>query len=1703
MKKIYFLRFVLMWLLLLGTIFVSRAQTTYNFDAGSVISQPAGSIWNTQANITIGGVAYKLTSCCNGGFSNSPTNGNGNSASLQKDGSGGDTFVLERADGQPFQFYGFFVRQESINSYVGAFPGIPPFYEITYAKTVGAPEVEVDNTPVGGGTYTTSGKSYVKNLTVTQVSILFKANNRYWIDDISVGVVAGTETAPVVASTAATAITSNTATLGGNVTADGGAAVTERGIVWSTTVNPTTANNKVTMGSGTGTFNGTVGSLPFNTTIYFRAYAINSQGTSYGSQLSFTTLAPTITVNPVSAPGATVGVAYSQTFSGSGGTAPYSFAVSSGTVPIGLSLNGSTGTLSGTPTSSGTFNFTIRATDASGSGGPFSGTRAYTIVVASPVMVIAPTTLPNGTVGSSYSQTASASGGIAPYAYAITAGSLPAGLTLNGATGILSGTPTAGGTFNFTLTATGSSTGTGSPHTGSRAYALVINAPTVAVSPATLPAPTIGVAYSQTITSTGGTGPRSFAVTAGALPAGLTLNGATGVLSGTPTAGGAFNFTITATDASTGSGPYTGSRAYSMRVGAPTIDLSPTTLPNPAIGVAYSQNMTATGGTAPYTYSLTAGALPAGMSLSSAGVLSGTPTSGGVFNFTVTATDASGGVGPYSGSRAYTVTIAAPTISISPATLPNPVYGAPYSQTLSSTGGTAPRTFSLAAGTLPTGMSFSSAGVLSGTPISAGTFNFTVAATDASTGTGPYTGNMAYSLTISAPVIAMNPASFPNGTVGTAYSQSITSSGGTAPYSYAIVSGALPVGLSLSSAGVLSGTPTVGGSYSFVVRSTDSSPGTGPYNTTTNYTVNIDFLPQTITLVSTATANYGDADLDPGATSNSGLQVSYSTSDASVATIVAGKVHIVGAGTVNIYADQAGNGTYSPATQKTQVLTINKAVLTYTANSASKVYGTANPAFTGTITGFKYADNLANATTGTATFTSTATNLTAIGSYAINGAGLTAANYTFGQAASNASALSITPKAVTVTAAAGQGKVYGTSDPSFAYSITAGAPLIGADTFTGVLSRATGENVGNYAINQGSLALNANYLLTYVGTDFTITPKAVTVAANTGQTKVYGQADPAFAYTITAGAPLIGIDDFTGTLGRATGENVGSYAINQGSLTLGSNYALTFTTASFAITPKAITVTANAGQSKTYRQADPTFAYTITTGGPLVSGDSFTGALARTAGENVGPYAINQGTLALNANYALTYAGANFTINPAALTITADNKERFFGGVNPPLTASYTGFVNGETSAVLTTQPTLATTATTASAIGDYPITVSGATATNYSISYVNGILKVKPGAPTNISLAAVTLFENRPAGTNAGTLSSTSDDPSATFTYSLVTGTGDTDNALFAIAGTSVNTAASLDFENKSSYSIRVKSTTQFGLSLEKVLTITLSDVNEVPTLAAINNVEHCFTNATQVIALSGISAGPEATQTTTISVTSNNASLFETLTAVKTGTTGSVNYTVKNGASGVATITVTIKDNGGTANGGVDTYSRSFTVTVNPLPIVAIVSDKGSSISKGDIARLTASGGTSYVWTANNSIISSQNTATLTVRPQVNTVYTVTVSNANSCSQSQSFALNVVEDYVKINAKNILTPNNDGYNDKWVIDNIDFYPNNEVKIFDRAGRIVYGKKGYDNSWDGTVNGAPLSEGTYYYVIDFGTDRLKLKGYITIIRAK
>ena len=458
-----------------------------------------------------------------------------------------------------------------------------------------------------------------------------------------------------------------------------------------------------------------------------------------------------------------------------------------------------------------------------------------TVAAYSAPLSLSPASLTNPTVGSTYSQTISASGGNGTYSYTVTAGSLPAGLSLNASTGALTGTPTAGGAFNFTITATDTASAT-----GSKAYSVTVAAPTISFSPTTLTAGTVGSAYSQSISGSGGTAPYgSYIVKTGALPAGLSLSSG-GVVSGTPTAGGTFTFTVQGTDSSTGTGPYSAtSSTISLTIGAPTLSFTPTTLTGGTVGVAYSQSLSGSGGTAPYgSFTLASGSLPPGLSLGSGGTVSGTPTAAGTYTFTVSAQDSSTGSGPYSGtSSTISLTIGAPTLSLSPAAgaLTAASRGSAYSQTFSTSGGTSPYTYSITAGSLPAGLTLSSGGVLSGTPTVEGNFSFTVTATDSSGGT-QYSTSQAYTLTVNPPLPVANAVS-----ATVAYNSSnnaitLNITGGTA--TSVTVASAASHGTATASGTSITYTPTAGysGSDSFTYTATNASGTSAP--ATVSITVN-------------------------------------------------------------------------------------------------------------------------------------------------------------------------------------------------------------------------------------------------------------------------------------------------------------------------------------------------------------------------------------------------------------------------------------------------------------------------------------------------------------------------------------------------------------------------------------------------------------------------------------------------------------------------------------------------------------------------------------------------------------------------------------------------------------------------------------------------------------------------------------------------
>ena len=188
-------------------------------------------------------------------------------------------------------------------------------------------------------------------------------------------------------------------------------------------------------------------------------------------------------------------------------------------------------------------------------------------------------------------------------------------------------------------------------------------------------------------------------------------------------------------------------------------------------------------------------------------------------------------------------------------------------------------------------------------------------------------------------------------------------------------------------------------------------------------------------------------------------------------------------------------------------------------------------------------------------------------------------------------------------------------------------------------------------------------------------------------------------------------------------------------------------------------------------------------------------------------------------------------------------------------------------------------------------------------------------------------------------------------------------------------------------------------------------------------------------------------------------------------------------------------------------------YTVSISQLPTLTgtgneygtklqAVASTTPKISKGFTSKLNVSGieMASYNWNPSASL-SSASTYNPIAKPSQTQTYSVTVTNVYGSSTTLSITVEVMED-VNIVANNILTPNGDIQNDKWEIENISSYPNNQLTILDRSSRVIYKKTGYANDWNGLFNGATLPTGTYYYILTFDSasgKKVSKRGSITI----
>ena len=539
--------------------------------------------------------------------------------------------------------------------------------------------------------------------------------------------------------------------------------------------------------------------------------ALHSQTLLFSGEASNNTtwLLGTLAVVPTSLPDATQGTYYSVPYSANGGLPPYSFSVSG--LPAGLSVN-SGNLITGVCTGSSSTSVMITVTDSAtptpstASVGPLSlyCNPAPQITNASP--------LPVGVIGAAYSVAFTTNAvdsppGAAPYTWSLSQGTLPNAFTLSSA-GVLTGTSTTTGPFTFAITFTDRWGATVTKPFGLTFY------PPLAITTTSLPSGAAGTPYPSTsIAVTGGSGPGTYLFSATGLPTGLTIGRDSGAINGTPTQAGSFSPTFSVIDANS----QTASATIPLTVnGAASIQFTTAaTLPAGRSNQAYSTTLQWTGGAAPFT--VTGTGLPSWLSVSNAGVLTGTPPVGGTFSLGITVTDSQTPT-HNTASRTFSLTVTAPTIATA-SPLPVATVGVAYSRTFAATGGTAPYTWTATA--LPAWLSISTEGVLSGTP-PVGTTSpvaFTVQVTD-SLGAS-ISGN--FSLPVAAPPSLMFVTGSPlaAGTAGTAYSATLSVSGGISPYNFSAVG--LPAWLTMSSGGTVSGTPPSAGNYTFSVTVTDSA----------------------------------------------------------------------------------------------------------------------------------------------------------------------------------------------------------------------------------------------------------------------------------------------------------------------------------------------------------------------------------------------------------------------------------------------------------------------------------------------------------------------------------------------------------------------------------------------------------------------------------------------------------------------------------------------------------------------------------------------------------------------------------------------------------------------------------------------------------------------------------------------------------------
>jgi uncharacterized protein (TIGR03437 family) len=461
------------------------------------------------------------------------------------------------------------------------------------------------------------------------------------------------------------------------------------------------------------------------------------------NQLPFTVTSQPLSISPSGGtlPSGHTNQLYGVTLQASGGSGNYTWSITNQSPGLNLgpsSATGATFSLTGTPTApdpSPGLSLVVTLSDA------ISGQHLqqfYLIPVSAPLLLASSTSSVATSTGGSVSGSLTASGGVPPYNFLISG--QPAGITISSG-GALSGSASQAGTFNAVVSATDAAN-------NSASASIIINV--LGLTTMSLPGGAAGQFYSGTVSASGGAGPYSFS--ASGAPSGMTMS-SSGALTGITRTGGTYSLSVTVT-----SGGVSATGSVSLAIANPlAFSITSASLPAGTVNVPYSQSPSATGGVPPYTWAISAGSLPQGLSIGTGGIISGTPTTAGMASFTVQATDSAGATA----TSPTTLLIHAPPLLVTKLTLPSGMNGVDYpQQSLAASGGISPYTWALTSGSaLPTGMTLGSDGTLSGIPGAAGTFSVGITVSDSASPATRTPANISLTIRPAAPDLILTAGS--------------------------------------------------------------------------------------------------------------------------------------------------------------------------------------------------------------------------------------------------------------------------------------------------------------------------------------------------------------------------------------------------------------------------------------------------------------------------------------------------------------------------------------------------------------------------------------------------------------------------------------------------------------------------------------------------------------------------------------------------------------------------------------------------------------------------------------------------------------------------------------------------------------------------------------------------------------------------------